>query len=333
MSHYFIPRMKKTLITLLLAWMALAVQAQESSSAYGVLKLPVSAHLAALGGENISSIDDDPAVAVHNPALLSNVTDKTLGLSFMTYADQSRWMGAQFVRAFGERHTGAVFAQYMGYGEMTERDTEGNTLGTFSPKDIVFGVGYSYLLSDHWSGGATFKVAYSSIANYSAAALVVDLGLNYYDEETDASFSVVGRNLGAQIKSYDGRTETVPYSFQVGYSKGLDHMPWRLNLTLIDLTRWSKNHYFVADDKTMGFGRLALNHVVFGADWLASDVLTLSAGYNFRRAYELKAAGGSHWAGFSAGASLALSKIKLNLSWSQYHKSTASLMGSVAYHF
>lgn len=333
MSHYFIPRMKKTLITLLLAWMALAVQAQESSSAYGVLKLPVSAHLAALGGENISSIDDDPAVAVHNPALLSNVTDKTLGLSFMTYADQSRWMGAQFVRAFGERHTGAVFTQYMGYGEMTERDTEGNTLGTFSPKDIVFGVGYSYLLSDHWSGGATFKVAYSSIANYSAAALVVDLGLNYYDEETDASFSVVGRNLGAQIKSYDGRTETVPYSFQVGYSKGLDHMPWRLNLTLIDLTRWNKNHYFVADDKTMGFGRLALNHVVFGADWLASDVLTLSAGYNFRRAYELKAAGGSHWAGFSAGASLALSKIKLNLSWSQYHKSTASLMGSVAYHF
>lgn len=325
--------MKKTLITLLLAGAVLAMQAQESSTAYGVLKLPVSAHLAALGGDNVSSIDDDPAVAMHNPALLSNVTDRTLGLSFMSYADQSRWMGAQFVRAFGERHTGAVFAQYMGYGEMTERDAEGNTLGTFSPKDIVVGVGYSYLLSDRWSGGANFKMAYSSIANYSAAALVVDLGLNYYDEEKDASFSIVGRNLGAQIKSFDGRTEIPPYSFQMGYSKGLEHMPLRLNFTLIDLTRWSKGHYFVADDQKMSFGRLALNHLVFGADWLASDVLTLSAAYNFRRGYELKTAGGSHWAGLSAGVGLALSKIKLNLSWSQYHKSTASLMGTVAYHF
>ena len=198
---------------------------------------------------------------------------------------------------------------------------------------MVAGVGYSYLLSDRWAGGAAFKLLYSSIANYHAAAVAVDLGLNYYDEDEDLSLSAALRNAGAQIKSYDNRTETVPYSFQFGLTKGLEHLPLRFSLTAVDLTRWDKRHYYVPSDKPMGFGRLALNHLVLGAELLPSDVLTLSVGYNFRRGYELKAAGSSHWAGVTAGIGLNFSQIKLNLAYAQYHKSTASLMGTVAYTF
>lgn len=325
--------MKNSLILALFSVVFHSLCAQESTSAHGVLKLPISAHAAALGGENISGLDADPAAVLHNPALLANVSHNTLGLSFMSYADESRWMGAQYVRAFGERHTGAAFAQYMGYGNMVETDAEGNRLGTFSPKDIIIGAGYGYLLSDRWTGGANFKMLYSSIGRYSAAALAVDLGLNYYDEDNDLSISLAARNLGAQIKSYDRRTETVSPSLQAGYSKGLEHLPLRINLTLVDLTRWNKRHHYVAPNETMSLGRLALNHLVLGADWLLSDAVSLSAGYNFRRGYELKAAGGAHWAGFSLGAGLSLSKMKLNLAWAQYHKSSSALMGTLAYTF
>lgn len=325
--------MKKSLILALFSALVLIVAAQESTSGYHVLRLPTSARVAAMGGENISASDDDVAVGQHNPALLSNVSPNTLGLSFMTYADGARWMGAQYVRGYGERHTAAIFAQHMNYGEMTETDAGGNDLGRFSPKDIVIGAGYSYLLSERWAGGATLKTVISNIAEYRAAALAVDLGVNYFDDEQDLSISVAARNLGAQVQSYDNRTETVPYTFQAGFTKGLKHMPMRFSITATDLSRWKKVHYFVADGETMSFGRLALNHLVVSADWLLSDVITLTAGYNFRRGYELKAAGGSHWAGFTAGANLNFSKIRLHLAYAQYHKSTASLMGTFAYSF
>lgn len=325
--------MKKKLIIAFFCVLPLSLCAQESTSAYQILRLPTSAHVAGLGGENLSTVDDDASAVLHNPALLSGVSTGTLGLSFMTYADGAKWMGAQYVRAFGERHTGAAFVHYMGYGEMTETDASGAVLGTFSPKDVVVGVGYSYLLSDAWAGGATFKTVYSSIANYHAAAIAVDLGLNYYAEDDDLSLAAALRNVGAQIKSYDNRTETVPYSLQLGMTKGLEHMPLRFSITAIDLTRWNKRDYYVPSDKSLSLGRMALNHFVLGAELLPSEVLTLSVGYNFRRGYELKAAGASHWAGMTAGVGLNLSRVKLNLAYAQYHKSTASLMGTVAYTF
>ena len=78
--------MKKELITLLVATLGVAsMQAQESQTAYNFLRLPVSAHAAALGGDNITIIEDDASLMFHNPALLSSVGDKTLGLNFMSY--------------------------------------------------------------------------------------------------------------------------------------------------------------------------------------------------------------------------------------------------------
>ena len=44
--------------------------AQESQTLYNFLRLPVSAHAAALGGDNTSLIEDDASLTFHNPALL-----------------------------------------------------------------------------------------------------------------------------------------------------------------------------------------------------------------------------------------------------------------------
>ena len=78
--------MKKIVFTLLLTLFAAVMRAQESQTEYNFLRLPISAHAAALGGENISIIEDGPSLMFSNPALASSVSDKTVGLNYMNYA-------------------------------------------------------------------------------------------------------------------------------------------------------------------------------------------------------------------------------------------------------
>ena len=324
--------MKKSFSLILTALLASSMHAQEAVYSQTVLRFPMSSHVAALGGENISVIEDTPWVGWANPALYSGVSNHSLGLDFMTYANGSFWAGAQFVKAFGSRHTGAVTAQMMNYGSMDETDEMGNVLGDFAPKDMVIGVGYSYLLSDHWAGGANLNTIYSKYGDFSAFALAVDLGVNYYDPDKDFSVAATLKNIGAPIKSFDDRTERLPFNMQLGFSKGISHAPVRISLTMTDLTRWKNSDYFVAaDDEKLSFGKKLMNHFVLGIDVLPTDYLYLSAGYNFRRAYELKAAGSGHGAGLSFGGGLNLSRIKLGVSYAKYHLSTSSLMFNLGY--
>lgn len=323
--------MKKYLYALFLFLCAAVSDAQEGTSSYRVLNLPLSSHAAALGGRNISLLEDTPWAGWNNPALYSSVSDKSIGLDFMTYAGGSAWMGAQYVAAFGERHTAAFHVAGLAYGRIDETDVTGSVIGSFSPLDVVVGGAYSYLLSDRWAGGAALKTVFSSYADYSAIALSVDLGLNYYDEATDFSLSAALRNVGAQLKSFDGRTERVPFCAELGLTKGIAHAPLRLSVTATDLTRWSSSHYFHPEGEDLSFGKLLLNHFVVGVDILPTDYIYLSAGYNFRRAYELKAAGSAHGAGLSFGAGLHLKRFKLGFSYAKYHVSTASLLFNVAY--
>ena len=77
---------------------------------YNFLRLPVSAHAAALGGENITLTDDDATQLFHNPALISGVTDKTLNLNYMTYMEGAKTVSASFVRLTGKRATNGNIA-------------------------------------------------------------------------------------------------------------------------------------------------------------------------------------------------------------------------------
>ena len=89
--------MKKGVFVAISVLFAIMVQAQESQEVYSFLRLPVSAHVAALGGDNISIDDDDPTLIFHNPALIANVTDKSLNLNYMTYMEGCKTASASFV--------------------------------------------------------------------------------------------------------------------------------------------------------------------------------------------------------------------------------------------
>lgn len=322
--------MMKKIPSALCLLLAATVHAQESNTVFNFLELPVSAHATALGGSNISLIADDTSLIFANPALLSSVSDKSLSLNFMTYLQGCNVGSAAFAMLAGERGTWGVTAQYANYGKMDEITADNVTIGSFTAMDMALSGMYAYNLSDHWAGGATGKFIYSRYADYTSVALAVDLGLNYYNGDNDFSFSVVARNMGGQVKAFGDHHEKLPFSLQAGFTKRLAHAPFRVSVTTIDLTRWDKEDYYVPGEE-ISTGQLLLNHLAIGVDFLPTDYLYFSLGYNFRKANEMKAAGSSHAAGLCAGGGLSLRRFSFGLAYAQYHLSAPSLVFNAAY--
>ena len=296
------------------------LSAQESQTAYNFLRLPVSAHAAALGGDNISLVDDDATLIFQNPALINDVSDRTINLNFMTYMEGAKTASAAFLKAAGERGTWGVTAQYMDYGSMKETTADNQELGTFSARDIAIGGTFAYALTNELSGGVTAKFITSYIGSYNSLALGVDLGINYYHEDYDLSLSAVARNLGGQFKAYKDDFDRIPLDLQIGATKRIGHPPLRVSATMSRLNDWSE-----------GFGR----HFAIGADVLLGQSIYVAAGYNFRRASEMKisdAEGPSaHGAGLSIGAGLSLERFKLHVAYAKYHVSASSILINISY--
>ena len=296
------------------------IEAQESKTVYNFLRLPVSAHAAALGGENISIDDDDPTLVFHNPALASNVADRSLNLNYMTYMDGVKVASASFVKAFRERATWALEAQYVDYGTMKHTTVDNEVLGDVSAKDIAVGGTFTYTLSDKIAGGVTAKFVSSSLAGYNSIGVAVDLGVNYLNPDLGLSLSAVARNLGGQLKAYEDDFEKLPFDLQLGVSKRLGESPLRFSVTMTRLHDW--------DDKF-------INHFIFGAEAFLSDNIWLGGGINPRRSDDMKISDGesesSHGAGFSLGGGLQLDRFKLQVAYGKYHVSASSLIINVTY--
>ena len=313
--------MKKALFVFLMMLGTLLVHAQsESQTEYNFLRLPVSARAAALGGDNITVIEDDEALIFHNPALLASVNDKTINLNYMNYMSGANMASASFNRIVREHASWAVSAQYVDYGKIKEVDENNVQTGEFSAKDLSLAGYFSYMLTNRLTGGISARLITSYLGDYNSIGFGVDLGLNYYDADREWSLGVVLKNLGGQLKAYHDSFERMPFDIQMGVTKRLTGTPFRLHATLVDL-----NHL---DYKF-------LNHFVVGADVLLTESFWIGGGYNFRRADEMKITsangGSSHGAGLSFGAGLNLERFKLNLAYGKYHVSSSSLVLSVAY--
>ena len=312
--------MKNSFFALLFAVFAITATAQESQTEYNFLRLPVSAHAAALGGENITIIEDDPALMFSNPALAASVNDKTIGLSYMNYMDGVNYMSASFNKILKEKATLAGGIQYVNYGKMKQTDENNVQSGEFSASDIAIDAIFSYQLSERIVGGITAKFIMSYIGSYSSMAVGIDLGVNYYDPDREWSIAAVAKNLGGEVKAYDEEFGKMPLDLQVGVSKTFAALPVRLSATLVDLTHY--NYSFK-------------NHIILGADVLLSQSLWIGAGYNFRRVEEMKISDGesesSHGAGLSFGAGLNLERFKLNVAYGKYHVSSSSLVVNAAF--
>ena len=304
------------------------MQAQEAETAFQFLQLPMSSHAAALGGDNTSIIEDDVTLAFHNPALLTNTYGRNLNLSYMSYLQRTNIASAAYNMEVGERSMLAFGAHYLNFGTMKNTDAEGNIIGNFSAKDMALMTVYSFDFSDRLTGGVTGKFIYSNYEQIYSLALGVDLGLNYYNPDTKFSASVVARNLGGQIKTYDEIQEAIPFNLLVGFTKELAHAPLRLSLTLTDLNKWQAEDFYNTSDDS--WKALLLKHLIIGADILPTPSTYVSIGYNFLLRSELKNEARRSLEGFSIGGGIQTQRVKVGVSYGKYHVAASSLMMNFA---
>ena len=229
----------------------------------------------------------------------------------------------------GERSAGAVAARYVDYGKFDGYTPDNIFTGTFRAMDIELDFIYCYLLSERWSGGVAGKFIYSQYESLNSLAIGVDLGLNYYNPETDFSASLTFKNLGGQVKTFEEKHEIMPIDIQLGFTKRLAHAPILLSATLTDLHRWKTTDFYNADGSKDNFGELLLKHLTLGADVLIGNNFYASVGYNYRMSRELST--GKGLAGFSLGAGLHINKVKFGASYSKLHISSSSLLFNIAY--
>ncbi|MBQ9286028.1 MAG: type IX secretion system protein PorQ [Bacteroidaceae bacterium] len=320
----------RTLFTLLaIVWSACSQAQDASTTIFNFLRLPASSHSMALGGIQVAAPDDDAALLLQNPALMANITDRSINLGFLSYMQGCKSANASYAMAAGERGTWGVGAQLLGYGSMKEMNVDGIELGDYAALDMALSGGYSYTLTDHWAGGALGKFVYSKYGHFTSVALAVDLGLNYLNDAGDFSFSLVAANLGGQVKPFGDKREHLPLDIRTGITKQLANAPIRFSVSMVDLTHWSSRHYYNPTREKEKAGRILMNHFVLGVDILPTEQLYVAAGFNFRRASELKAAGSSHAAGLSFGAGVNLKRFKVGVSYAKFHVSMPALMANV----
>ena len=301
----------------------LSMAQNDSQTSYNFLRLPLSAHAAALGGDNITMTDDDVMMMFHNPALITGTSVGTLGLQYMNYMSGCNNVSAAYNMLVKEKRNIGIGIDYMGYGSIRHTDADNNDMGTYNASEMAFYGTLGYELASNLAGGISLKYVYGNISSYNSMAVAVDLGLNYYLPESEWSFGIAVKNLGGQIMAYDEKFEALPLDVQAGVSKRLIGSPVRLSATLSDL-----NHL---DYKF-------LNHLCLAAEFIISDEIYVGGGYNFRRADEMKVQEGTEGlsargAGLSFGGGINLEKIKINLAYSKLHVSNASLIANLAYTF
>lgn len=325
----------KNIISLLLVMtVSLIASAQDGTTAYQFLNVPVSSHVYALGGHNISIIDDDINLVEQNPSLLGKEFDHQVGLNYMRYIGGTNFMGARYGQGIGEHGAFGAAIQYFGYGKMDATDASGAIVGSFNASDLAFTLTYSHDISEHLRGGINLKYIHSSYETYSAGAIAADLGINYYNPDKDLSLSLVAKNLGGQVKKFNDKTDKLPWDIQIGFTKGLGSTPFRLSVTAFNLTKWKLPYYEPADKNNTSsdlvekdkFASNLFRHLVFGLEYQPSNNIYIAAGYNYKTRTDMSAYKRNFLSGFSIGGGMKVKAFGFGVAFAQPHTGATTFM-------
>ncbi|GAB6011347.1 type IX secretion system protein PorQ [Viscerimonas tarda] len=320
-------------ILVCLLFVPFVASAQNGEEVFRFLNLPTSTHINALGGNNVSLVDNDISLVFHNPALLGEEMNMNLNLNYMSYIDDISAGSAIFGKTLSPISTFALGMSYLDYGSFKRTSADNIASGEFSSKDIVLNGIYSRDLTPYLRGGVTAKFIYSSYEEYTSTAIGFDLGLSYYNEDRSFSAGLALKNIGTQLSAYDEKRARLPWDVQLGLTKKLANAPLRLSLTGMYLTQWNFDKINEANGiESTGdnFTKTFFKHTVIGVDILPSQNMWIGVGFSPKINADLKLQEGNKWGGFNAGAGFNIKKFKLGFSFAQYHPSATSFHFSLS---
>ncbi len=274
---------------------------------YEFLNLDVSAREAALAG-SVMARTDDPAGFYYNPALSVGAKNRAVTFGFLKHVLD---INSGYVFSTFQVPTMGYFGAgigYINYGSFAATDELGNQYGTFTAGDAVITLNYSNYLGKNFSYGFNLKGIYSSISSYSSSALAFDAGLyyNFPEDMMGVGFSIM--NVGRQMTTYAGLTETLPFDIRFGISKQLEHLPLILNVAIRRL-----------GEPGISFSD-RLRSFVIGGEFLLSDNFHVRVGYDNLEHQQMKVGMSSGIEGLSFGAGIKFYGYALDYSYSSWGK-------------
>lgn len=297
------------------------------------VNLAQSARSTSLSGGVIAIKDSDVSLAYSNPALLNANMHGQLSINQnLHYADIGHGL---FSYGFGIKglHMHAT-ASYITYGDFARSDLIGNQLGSFKANEAAFTVGAAKSISERFQVGVNARFINSRLDEYQSAAVGIDIGGVYENPETNLVLALSMQHLGASLSHYTDKSVPLPLNIQIGISKRLQHLPFRLSVTMHHLNQWDLGDQdeIVADILFIGEepqtrSRLSretdnfFRHFIFNGEFLLgkNENLRFRFGYNHQRKKELQVSSLRSLGGFSTGIGFQIKGFTFDYGLGYYH--------------
>ena len=313
---------------------------------YTLLGRPTTARSAALGMNLLALHSTDPTIALDNPSLLTPAMAHTFTLSYISLPASTYAGDIAYIHQ--TKHLGPIIfnLKYNTTGRIDQYDEEDNNIGTFSASDYVLNIGWGLPIDSNFSIGVNFKPAISQYAEYTAAAIAIDIAGTYVSNSHNFATTLMARNIGSQIKPFSETMEELPFELLWTLSYKLNRAPFRLFFTANELQKWNLRYDdrlhpttqvdpFTGEETSEpwieGVVDNLMRHTLFGVEAELGKSLTFSVGYSYRQSAEMIGADIINLSGFSFGATVRTKRFDIIYARHNYHLSQASNYFSITY--
>jgi len=296
---------------------------------FNFLNVSTSAYQSALGGKVL--VLEDVNQAIWNPSMIRKKMDNQLAINYKSFLAGISYGSASYA-SFVSKRFGTIQGSisYVNYGKLIAADEQGNETGTFRARDVAVSIGYNYNIPrTYLYFGASFKLISSVIDNFTSNGLAFDFALSYLDDELPYKITLVGRNIGYQVNTFNSTRESLPFEVMLGGSYKVENIPLRWYFTLDNLQQWQVSAPNPSDTQISIDGSVlnssikglsnAVRHLIVGAEFFPEMDFNIRLGYNFRRARELRLATSRTFSGLTAGFGIKMRRLKFNYAFSKFH--------------
>ncbi|WP_405604013.1 type IX secretion system protein PorQ [Polaribacter sp. Asnod1-A03] len=322
------------LLCISILFFSISISAQVGGEeVYQFLNLSTSARQIGLGGEVLNLLDDVNQ-PISNPSVINGDIDNKVSVNYTSYLAGinigSLTYAKTISRRFGTIHGGI---KYIDYGSLIGADEQGNETGSFGASDVAVSIGYALNIpnTDIFIG-SNLRFINSNISNYTSTGVSTDLAILFSNPYKPFTVTLVARNIGTQIKAYNGTKENLPFKVALGGSYKLEHVPIKWYATLDNLQKWDISVANPSEQTTdlegnvteekIGFLENTFRHLIIGGELFPESVINFRMGYNFRRAAELKLQNVRTFSGLSYGFGIQLNSLKFNYAYSKFHSAS-----------
>ena len=213
------------------------------TSIVALLNSPSSARTAALGVSYLSIYSPfDLNVGLDNPSLISSEYNNRLAVNYVSLFARSNNASVAYGRDFHRFGTFLFSLHYNGYGRFESYDEMETSRSNFTASDVALSLAWGLNIDSSFSIGASFKPILSQYESYTAFAFALNVAGSYISSDKRFAATLQARNAGAQIATFDGTNERLPFDLSVSLSYKVKNAPFRFFFMADQLTHWNLSY-------------------------------------------------------------------------------------------